>query len=190
MGIRNALLLQEQKQRSGQIMREIMSMEAYQQSRVVMGYSSFGSEVDTRPLLEQVLSEGKTLVLPKINQASNTLSLHAVSDLQGQMVEGMWGIHEPSPVLCKEVEPHVLDFILIPGLAFDPHGGRLGYGKGYYDKLLSGCLSTGGRPWLVAGAFNFQVIDRVPMEAHDIPIHAVVTESGCISCKEDVTPRN
>lgn len=130
------------------------------------------------------------LVLPKINPASNTLSLHAVSDLGAQMVEGTWGIHEPSPTLCKEVDPRVLDFILIPGLAFDSLGGRLGYGKGYYDKLLSSCLSAGNRPWLVAGAFGFQLIDRVPMEAHDIAIHAVVTETDCISCEADDVLKN
>lgn len=185
LSVRNALPLHDQKQRSDQIMDKIVSMKTYRLSKVVMGYSNFGSEINTRPFLEHVLDQGKTLVLPKINRACNTLSLYAVDDPGGQLLEGMWGIHEPCSSLCEEVQPHMLDFVLIPGLAFDAHGGRLGYGRGYYDKLLSSCLSTANRPWLVAGAFDFQLVDRVPTEAHDVPIHAVVTESGCFASRID-----
>ena len=72
------------------------------------------------------------------------------------------------------MEPAIIDFVLVPGLAFDRRGGRLGYGGGFYDKLLADGLSQGA--WLVAGAFECQMVEKVPVDEHDMPMDVVVTE--------------
>ncbi len=189
---RNGLAPEEHARRGRDILQRIMAMDAFLRADVVMGYSSFGSEPDTRPLLEAVLARGKTLVLSRIDRHRNRLDLYAVADLAGQLVDGVWGIREPDPTRCAKVEPASLDFVLMPGVAFDAHGGRVGYGKGYYDRLLADCIAAGGCPSLVAGAFDLQVVEHVPMEAHDIAVHAVVTESRCLTTHKDagLVPRH
>jgi 5-formyltetrahydrofolate cyclo-ligase len=74
------------------------------------------------------------------------------------------------------VEPAIIDFVLVPGLAFDRRGGRLGYGGGFYDKLLADGLSPCA--WVVAGAFECQMVEKVPADEHDMPMDVVVTENG------------
>lgn len=142
-----------------------------------MAYWSFGSELDTSRLIAEVYARGKTLVLPRVDRQRDALSLFAVSDPQADLVANAWGIREPRPDICLPVSAGQLDFVLVPGIAFDARGGRLGYGKGYYDKLFHECKRQGGRPFTAAGAFEVQIVDNVPMEAHDVPVGLVVTES-------------
>src|SRR3712207_8849667 len=92
------------------------------------------------------------------------------------LLAGTWGIREPRLDRCARVEPHIIDFVLVPGLAFDSWGGRLGYGGGFYDKLLADGLSP--CTWLVAGAFECQMVEKIPLNEHDMPMDVVVTENG------------
>ncbi len=154
----------------------IVATERFQTADVVMAYCGFGSEIDTLPLVEAALQSGKKVVLPKINRAANRLDIFAVRNLQTDLQAGLWGIREPNPLVCASVQPAELDFVLTPGVAFDRQGGRIGYGKGFYDQLLSVCHNAGKRPAIVAAAFNVQVIDAIPMQSHDVPIDAVATE--------------
>lgn len=149
---------------------------------MVMAYCSFGSELDTSSILAEVHARGKTLVLPRLNRERDALDLFAVSDPQSELVANAWGIREPRPAVCARVDPVALDFILVPGVAFDERGGRLGYGKAYYDKLLHSCVRAGETPFTVAGTFEAQMVDSVPMEAHDVRVGAVVTEMRFVGC--------
>ncbi len=142
-----------------------------------MAYCSFGSELDTSRLVADVCAAGKTLVLPRVDRQSGTLALFAVRDPNADLVANGWGIREPRPDVCEPASASRLDFALVPGIAFDASGGRLGYGKGYYDKLFHECKRGGAMPFTVAGAFDVQIVDEVPMEAHDVPIGLVITES-------------
>lgn len=182
LAMRNMLPSDKRRQYSREIVERIVAMDAFRRARVVMAYSTFGSEVDTATFIAAVHDSGKTLVLPKIDRKRNCLAIYSVGRDEGDLMAGVWGIREPDPAVCGLVAPGTLDFVLVPGVAFDPRGGRIGYGKGYYDKLLHACMAEGGRPWTAAGAFDLQMVERIPMETHDIPIHAVATESNCIRC--------
>ncbi|MCF8161012.1 MAG: 5-formyltetrahydrofolate cyclo-ligase [Polaromonas sp.] len=179
---RNAMAAGLRDRHSREIVGRIVAMEEFQRARLVMAYCSFGSELATASFMTRVHQSGKTLVLPRINRQTNCLDLYAVGNLEEDLVEGMWGIREPEPRTCSPVSAQALDFVLVPGLAFDFGGGRLGYGRGYYDKLLKSCLDSGARPCIVAGAFDLQLSERVPKEAHDVLVHAVLTESQHIVC--------
>jgi 5-formyltetrahydrofolate cyclo-ligase len=159
------------------IVSRIAAFDALASARVVMAYASFGSEVDTWPFIADVRRRGKTLVLPRVDRARGALALYAVRDPDSDLVANGWGIREPRTDACPRVEPHAIEFVLAPGLAFDARGARLGYGKAYYDKLLAECARDGAKPFTVAGAFDAQIVDDVPMEPHDVRIGVVVTET-------------
>jgi 5-formyltetrahydrofolate cyclo-ligase len=150
----------------------ILATEQFQRARTVMGYWSIGSEIDTLPFLQAALDNNKTLILPKINRLAGVLDLYQVTNLETDLQTGIWNIREPNPTTCKPATPTQIDLILVPGVAFDRQGGRLGHGKGYYDRLLAQCPNA----YKIAAAFEAQVFDRVPMDPHDIPIDQLVTE--------------
>ncbi len=156
------------------ILREIAALPDYRRANAVMAYAGIGSELQTDEFLGDVLEQGKALILPRVNREKKLLEIYEVREPSRDLEAGTWGIREPVPDLCSPVDPDTIDFVLVPGVAFDATGGRLGYGAGFYDALLSGTLAARAR--LVAGAFETQMVDTVPRENHDIPVHLVITE--------------
>jgi 5-formyltetrahydrofolate cyclo-ligase len=152
----------------------VVSLGAFRRARVTLAYASFGSEVDTRPLLRHVLDGGRLLVLPRIQRAERRLALHQVRDLDTDLQPGPWGILEPSPDRCRPVTAREIDFVLVPGVVFDPDGGRIGYGAGYYDRLLA--VWPEPAPPVVAAAFELQIVPAVPVLPTDHRVDLVVTE--------------
>ena len=145
----------------------------YRNARAVLATLSIGTEWDTRPFAEAVLADGKMLVLPRVVKKSRILELYAVRDLGADLVPGVWGIEEPDPERCRRVEFGEVDLVLVPALAVDREGYRLGYGAGYFDRLLAG--SPPGQFRVVALPAPL-FVERLPREAHDVPVDAVMTE--------------
>ena len=160
---------------SAAVLRRVATLDAFRRARVVLGYASFASELDTRPFLHGVLAAGRALVLPRVERAARRLALHQVRDLDTELQPGPWGIPEPAPTRCRAVSAGEIDFILVPGVVFDRGGGRIGYGGGYYDRLLAAWPEP--PPPLVAAAFELQVVPAVPVLATDRRVDLVVTES-------------
>ena len=170
---REALPEEQRASLSSRIVARVLDLRSYRLSNVVLAYASFGTELRTDGFLRRVLGDGKTLLLPRVEREG--LTLYEVRDLARDLSPGTWGIREPRPEYCPVSDPGIVDFALIPGVAFDRKGGRLGYGGGFYDRLLA---SLPDGPPLVSGAFEVQVVDEVPVGPHDAPVHAVVTEEG------------
>ena len=150
----------------------LCQMPEYRQASTVLNYMSFGTELDTHAFFDRVLSDGKIPVLPRIDKPTKSLSLHRVEG-HADLVDGVWGIREPradAPMLAIDA----IDMVLMPGLAFDRSGNRLGYGAGFYDRLLS---RSAEKPFRIVAAFDCQIVDAVPADAHDRPCHGIVTES-------------
>lgn len=175
LGRRDAMGEAEHRESSRIILRKVTALAAYRGAGVVMAYAGFGSEVRTEPFLRSVLEDAKRLVLPRVNRERDALDLYEVGDLVRDLEAGVWGISEPKADPRSAVNLGVVDFALIPGVAFDARGGRLGHGAGYYDKLLGG---AGGRPPLVAGAFEVQVVEELPIARHDVPVDLILTEKA------------
>jgi len=158
---------------SAAIFAKIADLDAFRRAATVAAYSSFGSEPVTAPFLETVLALDKALVLPRIRRETRRLDLHRVRDLDSELEPGVWGIREPNPATCPPVPLRAIDFLLVPGVAFDIRGGRMGYGGGYYDRLMAECDHG---PALIAAAFEVQIVAEVPMGPGDRRVDRVITE--------------
>jgi len=174
-GLRNSLTSGERANYSGSITGDILALPAYREARTFMAYMTFGSEFVTDALINDALAHAKTLVLPRINREQNRLETYAVRDPQSDLTAGPWGIREPRPDRCRPVPVAEIDLVLVPGLGFNVRGDRLGYGRGYYDRLLQ--FRT-PRTALVAAAYSVQVLDDIPLGDYDVPVDMVVTEAG------------
>jgi 5-formyltetrahydrofolate cyclo-ligase len=177
---RNALDPAVRREASRRIIDAVLVRDDFRRAHSVMAYASFGSEVDTAVLCETVLHEGKMLLLPRVDKTRGAIRVYEVRDLASDLDTNRWGIREPRPETCREIVPGELEFVFVPGVAFDARGGRLGYGKAYYDHLLAASTQASGSPTLVAGAFALQVVDQVPMEPHDVRIPVILTEHGTL----------
>ncbi len=169
---------------SREITTRLLELDAYRRARTVMGYMHFGAEFVSEPWLQQVLLDGKRLLLPKVDMGARRLAVYRVTDLNTQLAPGAYGIREPLPARCAAAQPEEADFILLPGVAFGRDGARLGYGGGFYDKLLA---SLARRPALVAAAFAMQIVENVPQEPTDCKVEWLVTESETIRCAASTT---
>ncbi|MEO6021859.1 MAG: 5-formyltetrahydrofolate cyclo-ligase [Burkholderiales bacterium] len=158
---------------SDRIARRVIELPGFRQADVVLAYVSFGSEFDTTDFVRATLAHGKILLLPRVNRQKRRLDLFRVADPAKDLISGTWNIREPDPERCPSWNDETVDFVLVPGVAFDAQGNRLGYGGGFYDCLLE---DLGPFPSLIAAAFASQVVDRVPTEEHDIAVDVVVTE--------------
>jgi 5-formyltetrahydrofolate cyclo-ligase len=141
-------------------------------ARVVLLTLPFGSEWDTRLLMAWAIAQGKTVAMPRVNQERRMLETYAVCDAVREVGPGYRGIPEPIPT-CPPVPLAAIDWVLVPGVAFDVEGRRIGYGGGYYDRLLPMLGETAAR---VAGALELQIVASVPAAPHDATVDAIVTE--------------
>lgn len=153
----------------------IARLPQYAAARSVLATMAIGSEWDTRAFLDRARGEGKTVVLPRLTQPPRRLALHAVEDLDRHLVPGIWSIPEPDPARCPAIGLADVDFALVPALAVDRAGYRLGYGAGYFDKLLAG---RGSAPYCVTALPAAFVVESLPHEAHDVPVDLALDERG------------
>ncbi len=156
------------------IFQRLVSLPQYASARTVLCYVSFRSEVATHEFIARLWADGKRVVVPYCaSQHLELFCLGSFSDLE----PGTLGILEPKAELREQrdrcVQVQEIHLLVIPGLAFDRQCGRLGYGKGYFDRLLTGARSDA---LLAAVAFECQLFPAVPMRPYDVRVDAVVTE--------------
>jgi 5-formyltetrahydrofolate cyclo-ligase len=170
---------------SAAISARIVKLEAYRLAEAVLGYMNFSAEFASELWIQQVLADGKRLALPRVNRHANQLDLYWVDDLENQLAAGLWGIREPIVERCERLAAlNEVEFALLPGVAFSRNGARLGYGGGFYDKLLARQGSGNGahKPALAAAAFALQIVEQIPQEATDVKVEWIITEHETIAC--------
>ncbi len=172
---RDATLPAERADRGRRIVDRALSLPEVVDVGTVMAFWSFGSEVDTGPLIERLHRAGTRVVLPRVEGED----VVAVGYEPGDAVApARFGAMEPTGL--EVVEPGRIDVVVVPGVAFDRDGGRVGYGGGFYDRFLG---RTGRGVPAIAIAFALQVVDRVPGGHRDRPVDAIVTEDEVIRCR-------
>jgi len=178
---KNRVAQKDKDELSRAVCGRFMSLPAYQSAKTVMWYVDAGSEVRTRHTLPEALTHGKRVVVPWCVVETNTLELFLLEDMS-ELVEGAYKILEPKDELrrlpAKVVQPEELDLVMVPGTAFDARGGRMGQGKGYYDRLLARARPDAP---LVALAFDCQLFDEIPVAGHDVFMDEVLTETRAIA---------
>jgi 5-formyltetrahydrofolate cyclo-ligase len=154
-----------------------MALPEYAAAKTVLFYIDVRAEVRTRHSLPEALKSGKAIIVPWCNDRGE-LELFRLASME-ELAVGMYKILEPKPELRglpeKQCRPDELDLVMVPGVAFDRRGGRMGHGKGYYDKLLQHARPD--TP-LVALAFECQLFPEVPVAPHDIFMDKVLTEAA------------
>lgn len=173
LAARDALCPEVWTAASEAIAERILAVPEFRKANTVLLTFPFRSEWDTLPLVRAALAEGKTVAVPRVDVKTRMLELYAITEPERDVAPGHRGVPEPS-LDCPRVERAAIDFVLVPGVAFDLEGRRLGYGGGFYDRLLPLLQPHVAR---VTGAFDLQIVERVPAAPHDISVGALVTES-------------
>jgi 5-formyltetrahydrofolate cyclo-ligase len=174
---RNSMLFSEVLEKSKRIKEQVFHMGEFKDAKAILFYVSYDNEVYTHEMIKKCLEIKKQVVVPKIDMNNRTMlcsSLIRWDDL----VTGAYNILEPRQECLKEVFLESIDLIVIPGIAFDCQGNRIGHGMGYYDRLLKKKI-TAHRLGL---AFEFQIADIIPSEKHDVKVNKIVTEKRIITC--------
>jgi 5-formyltetrahydrofolate cyclo-ligase len=169
--------LDQRETRSATICRRVMDMPVYRAAHALHCYLPMRSEVDTHPLIHDALAQGKHVIVPVVEAGATELSHTRLTSLvREELVDGVFGT--PQPHMLTPVPVGAWDMIIVPLLGFSRAGYRLGYGKGYYDRLLT---ATPGIP-AIGVAFAAQEVAHLPHEAHDIPLTTIITEDEVIDC--------
>jgi 5-formyltetrahydrofolate cyclo-ligase len=167
------------RQKSRRISEKLAELEAYRSCRSLLIFLSLPGEVRTEEMIARALSGGKKVYVPLVDASRRRLQITEIPGLDIEFEAGSFGVREPVPAHRNIQPPSVLDFVLVPGLAFDRKGGRIGYGGGYYDRFLK---EVAGHVVRVGVAFHFQVLDFVPQTEFDVPVQNIVTENETIVC--------
>jgi 5-formyltetrahydrofolate cyclo-ligase len=173
---RDSIPHSERTQKDRAIKKSLFDLKEFKNARTILMYVSFRSEVDTTSYLADIVNMGKQLVVPLVKSKQKTLALYKIKSTS-ELSPGYMGIPEPTAGKDCLISLNEIELAVIPGSGFDPEGNRLGYGGGYYDRLLSKAethITT------VALAFEEQIKENIPAEPHDIKMDIIITDKRVI----------
>lgn len=177
--IRGKIPAEAREKAAEKIAERLFGEAAYRTARFIYCYASFGDEADTGRIIAEALRSGKRVALPRVRgkRRMEFCFINSPADLK----PGFLGIREPGPWCRKAPEPDEETLVLMPGVAFDRSGGRIGYSGGYYDAYLAGntrCVKA-------ALAYSVQIASEVPSDPEDVKTDMIITEKEMILCRQD-----
>lgn len=166
---------EELERGSEELLKKVTVLPEYEQASRIMIYADFRKEVPTGLLMDRILQNGKKLVLPLTDKAFQIIPYElpaGLTEWQDHLIPSSFGVPEPDPGFWLSADPETIDLVLIPGSVFDKMGGRIGYGKGCYDRFLPKL-----RPGVpkIALAYDFQVVPTVPVDDNDVAMDKILT---------------
>jgi 5-formyltetrahydrofolate cyclo-ligase len=173
-----ALTTDDVRAKSAAIWERLSVLPEFAEAARVLVYVSKGPEVDTHGLIQQLLAMGRQVCVPCFDAQRQRYVASALHDFQSDLAAGKFGILEPGHAAVRPVAVDQIDTALVPGLAFDERGNRLGRGMGYFDSILKEIRGA-----KIALAYDFQVLHGVPVEAHDARVDFIVTETKRLQIK-------
>lgn len=187
--VREGLAADERASMSARVCSHALDWLRKEKAASLLAYVPFRSELDCRPLITGAWALGREVLLPRVIAEAGTMSLHTVGSWE-ELAPGAYGILEPLlPEENGQEVPLVPDVVFVPGLAFDRQGGRLGYGKGYYDRMQASWKQESGfalkPPVWIGLAFSQQLVPEVPMDGHDAYMDMLITEEGIFHCRKE-----
>lgn len=174
---RKALTKDEVQQKSKLVENEFLKSDIYKKAESIMLYMPIQNEVDTSGIIKTALSDGKKLVFPVTENGSGKITPFFANS-ETEFVKGNFSV--PEPICSKAAKPEEIDVILVPGIAFDSSGNRIGFGKGCYDKFLSRCTAL-----RVGVCYDFQLCERIAADVHDKKMDYILSENGLTKCSPD-----
>lgn len=155
----------------------LCSWPVYLAAKTVMFYLAMPDEPRTDRMICDALARGMQVCVPLLKQEYGHMDAAAVSGLE-DLITGRLGLRMPDPAKARILRPAIIDLIVVPGVAFDSDGVRLGMGAGYYDRFLPQAVGS----TLLGLAWHCQLTEKLPSDEHDIPMHYLLTEGGFLSC--------
>ncbi len=175
--LRKEINFDEKKNFDNAIHNKFFKSKFYSQCKNIFVYISYDSEIDTKTLIERALKYGKNIYVPRTNYETKLMEAVKIVSLEN-LIEDKHGILEPKEdELATNLDN--IDLIIIPGVAFDKSGGRMGYGGGFYDRYLNKCKKDMHK---ISLAYDFQILDYIPMDNHDIKVDYIITNIKEIKC--------
>jgi 5-formyltetrahydrofolate cyclo-ligase len=183
---RDALSPEQRDAMTERAVERFLDLPETRAARTVAGFVSTRSEIDTEPLLVELRRRGVDVVLPRVSTGliPPRLRFHR-ADNRSDLVFGIFGLLEPGPD-CPELAAQDIDLFMVPGLAFDKKGARIGYGGGYYDELAAYVRAhpDAANARFIGYAFEFQLVDTCPSGEWDVPLDTIVTDENLVRCQE------
>ena len=173
LNIRNNLTKETLNDFNKDIFNTLINSDIYINAKNIFIYISFGSEVETKKIIEHAISIGKNIYVPKTDKNIKEMIAVKIHNFDNMTVD-KWGILEPT-IVDKNLVGNKFDLIIMPGVAFDITGNRIGYGGGYYDKYI---YQLKNKPTILALAYEFQIINNIIAESHDIKLDYIITENN------------
>jgi len=167
----------EKLQKAKALEERLFEFANFMEANTTLLYLNRNGEFDMRSIVKRCLDQHKIIALPAFDVEKYEMVLMKVSDLDADLVTGPRGMLEPDPEKCKVIPIDCIDLAVVPGLAFDEKGGRLGSGEGYYDRFIPQLPVTARKVTL---AFERQVIQQIPMESHDRHVDIIISEQRII----------
>lgn len=169
---RNALNFLDVQGKSHEATQRLITLPAYKKAKTVFTYLAYKNELNTNALIQNAWQQGKTIVVPICQKKDKTLLLSRLNSFN-DLVVGNYNIFEPKQTHIDPISTDELDLVILPGLAFDLEGNRLGYGGGFIDRFLPTLAPTCTK---IALAYDFQILPIIPTQEHDIPVDIIVTD--------------
>ncbi|MEI8175396.1 MAG: 5-formyltetrahydrofolate cyclo-ligase [Candidatus Omnitrophota bacterium] len=158
--------------KSNAIKKKLFAMKEFRKARCVVFFVSMPEEVDTHRMIDECIAAGKDVGVPVTMKGKSDLIVSRISDRLTQLEIGPYGVQQPRAAEIRPIPREEMDLVVVPGVAFDRDGNRLGRGKGYYDRFLEALPSCAATVGL---CFDFQVLDSIPVLPHDIPVKMLLT---------------
>jgi len=169
---RDLLTSAERQEKSREIQKNLFGLPEFNKAGMVLFYAPKGNEVDTCPMIDDAIRAGKRVALPITDLSSRKLILSEIKSYQKEICTGTYGIPEPGKEFFRPVMPEKIDIVIVPGIAFDKSGYRVGYGGGFYDRFLKTTKAL-----RVGLAFQLQIVEeKLPSGPLDLPVDLVMTE--------------
>ena len=174
LATREALELDQVEIGAQAILERVLGLEAYRRAMLIHAYiSSRENEVDTRALIDISLEQGKRVAVPVLEQGKKTMAHALIESLDG-LVDGPWGLAQPDPAKATLLEKQEeIDLVVVPGIAFDRRGHRIGFGGGFYDRFLANVQVV-----KVGLCYDDLILQEIPNEPHDVPMDIVVAQTA------------
>ncbi len=178
---RNKLTEKKIASKSLAIMNNLIPLTILKNSNHIMLYISFGSELDTKPLIDHLFNQNKKVYIPLTIPATREMIVSELLDFKNDLEMGNFGVLEPKQESLRPMAADNLDLVIVPGVAFDKEGYRIGYGGGYYDRFLPQLPPSTTK---ISLAYDIQIINNIPKMPHDYPVQYIITENQVINCKD------
>ncbi len=177
---RNQLESQWVLSQSHEIAAQFRTLSLLNKAKNILVYLSKAKEVQTEPIIKDLFAMGKCLFVPIVDKNQPDLKISQISGLDIKFKLGPFGIREPDENFLNFVPTTKIDTVILPGVGFDLLGTRIGFGKGYFDRLLS---KMSKKILKIALAFDFQILPKIPRTERDVSVNLIVTESRTITIK-------